>query len=401
MREIKHSKEKPKVAFLSAKMSLGGAERVISNLVNGLASEVEVHTLLLSCQTPQDYPLKGTIVSLNDGKNRSRLAEIPYYCSKIKRYIEENEIDCIISFMEYPNLLNILTPIKVRKIISVRNFMSEKWKGNKGLVWKLSFKYLYKKADTIIVPTKLIGKDLVDNYRIPHDKLQLINNPYELEKLTKNMVEDIPKEHEDWFNGSTIITMGNLSFAKGHCHLIRSFANVKKQIPDAKLVILGEGGYRNKLENLIESLNLSNDVLLLGFQSNPHKYINKADIYVLSSYYEGFPNALAEAMACGLPVVSTDCKSGPREILAPDTNINHSAQTIENALYGILIPSFRKECFDALEDLSLEEKKLSESIINLMKDKRLYEHYKKRSEERISDFHIVKIVNEWSQMINS
>ena len=387
------------MVFLSAKMSLGGAERVISNLVNGLASEVEVHTLLLSCQTPQDYPLKGTVVSLNDGKDRSRLAEIPYYCSKIKRYIEENEIDCIISFMEYPNLLNILTPIKVRKIISVRNFMSEKWKGNKGLVWKLSFKYLYKRADTVIVPTKLIGKDLVDNYRIPGDKLKLINNPYELEKLTKNMVEDIPKKYEHWFNGSTIITMGNLSFAKGHCHLIRSFANVKKQIPEAKLVILGEGGYRNKLENLIESLSLSNDVLLLGFQSNPHKYIKKANIYVLSSYYEGFPNALAEAMACGLPVVSTDCKSGPREILAPDTNINLSADSVEYSKYGLLVPVFKKECFSSSDDLSKEEEVLSDSLVNIMSNRELYKDYQARSNRRILDFHINNIKRIWLEFL--
>ena len=400
MNEIKHSKEKPKVAFLSAKMALGGAERVISNLVNGMASEVEVHTLLLSDQTPQDYPLKGSVVSLNDGKNRSRLAEIPYFCSKIKRYIEENKIDCIISFMEYPNLLNILTPVKARKIISVRNFMSEKWKGNKGLVWKLSFKHLYKRADTIVVPTKLIGKDLVDNYRIPHDKLQLINNPYELEKLTKNMVEDIPKEHEGWFNGSTIITMGNLSFAKGHCHLIRSFANVKKQIPNARLVILGEGGYRDKLEHLIRNLNLSNDVLLLGFQSNPHKYINKADIYVLSSYYEGFPNALAEAMACGLPVVSTDCKSGPREILAPEKGINVSISEIEYAKYGILIPVFKEECFNK-DELSIEEVNLARVIVQLFEKEDLYKNYKKQSNKRIQNFHIKNILDEWLKEIGS
>ncbi|MED4070081.1 glycosyltransferase [Priestia endophytica] len=400
MREIKYGKEKPKVAFLSAKMSLGGAERVISNLVNGLSSEVEVHTLLLSDQTQHDYPLGGTVVSLNDGKKRSRLAEIPYYCSKIKKYVEENEIDCIISFMEYPNLLNILTPLKIRKVISVRNFMSEKWKGNKGLVWKLSFKYLYKRADIIVVPTKLIGKDLVDNYKIPHDKLKLINNPYELEKLTRNTMEDIPKEHEHWFNGSTIITMGNLSFAKGHCHLIRSFADVKKQIPAAKLVILGEGGYRNKLKHLIEDLNLSNDVLLLGFQSNPHKYINKADIYVLSSYYEGFPNALAEAMACGLPVISTDCKSGPREILAPDKDINVSTSKIEYAKHGILIPVFKEECFNE-EELSIEESNLARAIIKLFEEESLYKSYKKQSSERVQDFHIKNILNNWLKEINS
>lgn len=390
---------KKKVVFLSAKMSLGGAERVISNLVNSLSDQVEVHTLLLYKQTESDYPLKGKVVSLSDNKKRNRIAEIPYYCSKIKEYVESNKIDCIISFMEYPNFLNMMTPVKVKKIVSVRNFMSEKWKGRKGLFWKLGFRLLYPKASTVVCPTQVIINDMKDNYKVPQSKLKLIYNPYEIEKLSENMKEGLDEKYRNWFNGNTIITMGSLSLAKGHCHLIRSFAAAKQHIPNLKLVILGEGEYRNNLIQLTKDLKISNDVLFLGFQSNPHKFIRQSDIYVLSSYYEGFPNALAEAMACGLPVISTDCKSGPREILDPDTNINHSAEMIEYAKYGVLYPVFKVDCFNAMEELSIEEKCLSEAIINLMQDKGLYEKYKEKSYERVSDFHIQNVLKQWLELL--
>lgn len=390
---------KKKVVFLSAKMSLGGAERVISNLVNALSDEVEVHTLLLYKQTKNDYPLKGTVVSLCDNKKRNRIAEIPYYCSRIKEYVEANKIDCIISFMEYPNLLNMLTPVKAKKIVSVRNFMSEKWKGGKGLFWKFGFRMLYPKASMVVCPTQVIIDDMVHNYKIPENKLKLVYNPYEIEKLSENMKVGLDEEYEDWFDGKTIITMGSLSLAKGHCHLIRSFAAAKKQIPNLKLVILGEGAYKGKLVELTRGLQISDDVLFLGFQANPHKFISQSDIYVLSSYYEGFPNALAEAMACGLPVISTDCKSGPREILAPDTDINYSTEMVEYAKYGVLCPTFKVDCFNAVESLSAEEQVLSEAIINLMQDKSIYEKYKEKSYERVSDFHIKNVLKQWLKLI--
>ncbi|WP_155645552.1 glycosyltransferase [Peribacillus simplex] len=400
MYENKFNIKKTKVAFLSAKMSLGGAERVISNLVNALTSEVEVHTLLLYDQTKNDYPLKGKVVSLGDNEKRNRITEIPYYCSKIKEYVESNEIDCVISFMEYPNLLNMLTPVKVKKVVSVRNFMSEKWKNKKGVFWKTSFRLLYRKAAAVVCPTQIIAKDMEDNYNVPQKKLKLIYNPYEIEKLSKTMLEVVDEEYNNWFNGTTIITMGNLSFAKGHCHLIRSFATVKKHIPNAKLVILGEGQYRSRLIQLTKDLEISDDVLFLGFQSNPHKFIKQSNIYVLSSYYEGFPNALAEAMICGLPVISTDCKSGPREILAPETEINSLVSAVEYAEYGVLFPVFKAECFDAKEELSVEELYLSKAIINLMGNRELYENYKSKSNVRVLDFHIKNIINKWLELIN-
>lgn len=392
--------KKKRILFLTAKMSLGGAERVMANLVNSLSDKVEVHTLLLYSTTQNDYEIKGTVTSLFDGKKRKRITELPYFVSRIKKYIVANEIDCVISFMEYPNLLNLITSSKTKKIISVRNFMSEKWKGKKGQIWKTSFKLLYPQADIIVCPTKLIRNDMELKFNIPSSKLKIIYNPYEIENINLNTKEAISEEYEEWFNGNTIITMGNLSKAKGHCHLIRAFSIIKNTNPKAKLVILGEGDYKKKLVALAEDLRVSKDILFLGFQKNPHKYLAKADIYVLTSYYEGFPNALAEAMVCKLPIISTDCKSGPREILAPTTSINSVISDIEYSNFGLLVPVFKNECFVANQELSNEEAILTKAVLELLEKNGTYQNYKIESQKRVEDFHVNKIINQWVETIN-
>lgn len=116
-----------------------------------------------------------------------------------------------------------------------------------------------------------------------------------------------------------------------------------------KLAILGRGELEDYLKQLACEMDLEKDVYFLGFQKNPFKFISKSKIYVFPSLYEGFPNALCEAMACGVTVISSDCKSGPREILAPETNIDGETKIIEYAKYGMLLPVCDDNCYGAKE----------------------------------------------------
>lgn len=170
-------------------------------------------------------------------------------------------------------------------------------------------------------------------------------------------------------------------------------------MPDAKLVILGQGDLEDYLKELAKELDLEKDVHFLGFQENPFKYIAKSTIYAFPSLYEGFPNAMCEAMVCGVPVISADCKSGPREILAPDTDINREIDDIEYAKYGILIPPSDGVKYKSDDELIKEEKILSKSIVALMKDKAMMDKYSKLAMERVDDFSMDKIIKQWEELL--
>jgi glycosyltransferase involved in cell wall biosynthesis len=186
------------------------------------------------------------------------------------------------------------------------------------------FLWFYSWADAIAPVSEGVAEDLTHLARRPLKQMQVIYNPVVTPQLFEKANE--PVEHE-WFATNAppvILGVGRLSVQKDFPTLIRAFALVRKHIP-ARLMILGEGEDRSQLEVLIEELGLSADVTLPGFVSNPYAFMSKAGVFALSSVYEGLPTVLIEAMAVGTPVVSTDCPSGPREIL-------------DGGKYGSLVP---------------------------------------------------------------
>jgi len=180
------------------------------------------------------------------------------------------------------------------------------------------------------------------------------------------------------------VTIGRLDEGKNHQLLIKAMREV-----DGNLYIIGDGVLRRYLEQLIYTLNLTDRVFLVGKQKNPYKYLAKADIFLFSSNREGFPNVLVEALACEIPIISTDCKSGPREILAPDSDITFSLRnSIEIAKYGILTP-INSLC------------KMVEAIEILKKNRKLMFEYKQKSLKRAREFHKDKIIDDFINMIEN
>lgn len=201
----------------------------------------------------------------------------------------------------------------------------------------------YKKADVIICPSKGLLSDLTKFMKAEESKIKLVYNP----TVTPDIFEKAQQQtNHPWFEQKSfpiILGAGRLKPQKDFITLIEAFARVKRNFPDAKLVILGEGKQRRELENLVNKLGLQGDVDLVGFQKNPYAFIAKADVFVLSSIYEGLPNILIEALALKKKIVATNCPSGPAEIL-------------KFGKYGSLLPTSSPFLLEAAIIEALEEK---------------------------------------------
>lgn len=386
-----------KLIFIIGTLSNGGAERVVSNITLNLPDNIEKEIILFGSNAKVEYDYSGKVVYLDNMELSNAFFKI---IALIKRTIQlrkikrENPDAHIISFLEYPNLLNLLSGNYKQSIVSVRNFMSRKHhQGIKALFWNITIKFLYARAKKIIAVSEDIKKDLIENYKLPKKKIEVIYNPYQIKEIEWLKNEKIPVEDQKIFNKPTIITAGRLHKQKGHKHLIESFKIVKQTISNAQLVILGEGELESSLKKQAEKLNIKDSVHFLGFKENPFKYIARSKVFVMTSYYEGFPNALAEAMACGVPVISTNCPSGPREILAPSNlgkQINY-----DKPEYGFLVPNITNENKEQVEN------KIAKIIVDLLLNEKRHKVFAVKSKQRIKDFDIKKIIKDWEGIIHN
>ncbi|HEY8366975.1 MAG TPA: glycosyltransferase, partial [Bacteroidia bacterium] len=208
--------------------------------------------------------------------------------------------------------------VSTRLVVREANTISVSSKNSlnfKARILPLLMKLLYPSADAVIAVSEGVAKDLTQIIGLPAEKVKVIYNPVITPEIFKKAEE--PIKHP-WFAPGelpVILGVGRLTKQKDFVTLIRAFDIVRKEYP-SRLVILGEGEERPKLEALVKELGLEQYVYMPGFEENPFKYMKHAAVFVLSSRWEGLPNVLIQALALGTPVVSTDCPSGPREILS-------------------------------------------------------------------------------------
>jgi glycosyltransferase involved in cell wall biosynthesis len=341
---------------------------------------------------------------------------------KIRKLKEEIKPDFVVSLLEPANLFNVLTKTSSQKtILSFRSNYTTSLQENpsfgRGITrsilktfYTLAFKTIYNRADLLVAISKGVAEDLIKNYGINSNKIKVIYNPYPIDQIRESAKEPLGS-YEEIFKHPVLITAGRLTKPKGQWYLLRVFKALKEKHKDLKLVILGEGELKEYLVKLSEGLGLktyvwdrdklseSFDVYFLGFQKNPFKFIARSKLFVFPSLWEGFPNALVEAMACEVPVVSSDCRSGPREILAPNTDFSYQTQKPEFAEYGVLMPVFEVKYKSAEEPLEEKEIMWVETIDKLLEDENLRKSYSGKAKQRAEDFSIEKIVEEWKEVL--
>jgi len=309
-----------KVALYIPSMSGGGAERVMLTLANALAEKdmISIDLVLNKAEGLylNDVSDKVNIVNLNT--SRVLKSVIP-----LSRYLKQEKPDTILSAMNYVNVIavfaKLLSGTNTRVVVSEHGNLSASLRCSKAVyrvLLKSLMSWTYKKSDFIVAVSDGVADDLSRQIKINRNKISTIYNPIStpnfLEKAQCSLPLLAPCFDKD--ASLVILSAGRLAREKDFTTLINAFAKVRTQ-KKCHLVILGEGALRPELELLIKKLDLQDSVQLPGFVDNPHAWMLNADLFVLSSIHEGFGNVIVEAMACGMPVVSTDCPSGPIEIL--------------------------------------------------------------------------------------
>lgn len=309
------------VAFFMPTFGGGGAERVMVTLANGFArAGVTVDLLAANAAGPYRDDVSSGVRVIDLQASRA-LAAIP----GLIRYLRRERPAAMLSALDYANVVALLAcrvaGAGTRLVVSEHNTLSaasRHLRSPKYRLLRMLMRRLYRRAAHIVAVSGGVADDLAQTLAIPRSRISVIFNPFDIQKI--RTLSCAPLDHPWAAAGQPplIVAAGRLAEAKGFDTLIHAFALLRKKRP-ARLVILGEGELRGELTALIRSLQLEHDTFLPGFVANPFSWMRHAAVFTLSSAWEGLPSVLIEAMACGAPIVSTDCPSGPAEILAHGT----------------------------------------------------------------------------------
>lgn len=305
------------IAIFLMDLGGGGAERVMINLAQGFVEhQLSVDLVLVQAKGPylSQLPAGVNIVTLNSSR---LLLSIP----KLIQYLKKKQPKFLLSALEDTNFVAILAGKiagnSTQVAVTVHNNLSRESRNSPQLKRRLTptlVGWFYPSADYVIGVSKGVTDNLI-TLGSPPEKTHSIYNPIVSAQLLEQLQE--PVDHSWFASGQppVILGVGRLTPQKDFATLIRAFSQVRKQYK-ARLMILGEGSKLDYLKDLVQDLDLTENVAFPGFVDNPYSYMAQAGVLVLSSAWEGFGNVLVEAMAAGTPVVSTDCESGPAEILA-------------------------------------------------------------------------------------
>ena len=323
---------KTSIVFLINSIAGGGAERVMMRLVaysREQLSDFDFHLVLLDVEEEAyAIPEWVTVHRLDSGKRT--MASVLGLLGLMRKLRPQ----LVLSFLTRANIANVI----VAKIVGYRSVISERANtsahhahGLVGRISKFIIRQSYSRADAVIAVAAGIADDLVDNFDIERDRTYVIANPVDAASIKKLAAEvpalTLPRPY--------IVGMGRFVRSKNFALLIESFA--ASPLHDFDLVIMGQGPLEQELRGIAAGLGLGDRVHFPGFLANPFPIIAAAFAYVLPSNGEGFPNGLVEAMVTGIPVISTDCRSGPAEIL--DDRKEGMTTALHAGKYGLLVPA--------------------------------------------------------------
>lgn len=380
---------KKKIMLITPMLHQGGFERICVMTARLLAKDYDVYVAVFSME---DVAFDISGLQVIDLCLESRPGKLAKVLNVFKRSLKLSGvqkklgIDISYSFGMTANIANALTNGAKKKITACHSFEEIKNRFYMRLISRFS--------DKVFCCSKKMT-DLVEK-TYGFSNVETMWNPCDIEEIRQ--LSD-RKESEDMTFWETkdkvLVSMGREDDVKGFWHLIKAFRRVNEKQPDTRLAIIGDGTFEEYHE-LVQKLDLEDKVLFTGLKRNPFPYLKESDLYLLTSLSEGLPNALVEALAVSLPIVSVNCLSGPAEILHRDWKVAEAKTEVFEADYGVLTPTLspsKNLCaeFEEKEDgigIKLEEaeKQLVDGILIMLNDTELYNKYCQLAGERAEDF---------------
>lgn len=390
----------------------GGAEKQFAALAAQLPAGA---VLLLENEVAQPCDLSRTLALSSHTAATSPVLKtlfIPLYARRLAGLAGPE--DTVLSFMERANIVNVLAAARSghKAVICERTRPSGEFSGLRGALMRPLIKRYYRRARLVVANSEGVKNDLSGNFSVPPEKIRVIYNGYDAAAIAALAKAPLEPAWAGVFERPVLVTSGRLTPAKGQWHLLRIFREVKRTFPEAALVLIGDGELKGYLETLSGRLGLKTfsgagapppdaDVYFPGFRENPYNFTAAARLFVFTSLWEGFPNALVEALACGAPVVSADCDSGPREILAPGTSAARRAAAPENARYGVLMPALSGRRLPAEAAPEPEELAWTEGIVKLLGDGPALAGYARAGTGRAAEFSLDRAAALWKELLTT
>lgn len=325
-----------RLAFVINSIGSGGAERVLDIVLRNRldwADEFEVHLVLLDDEPQMRSMAEVDKVHVLDGRGGLLRST-----RQLHRLLDEIAPDLVVSFLIRANLAAAswrwrggAVPVAICERMHTSSHLAGRYRSMTASALGIAIRLAYRRADRVLAVSQGVAEDLTVRFSVPRERIAIVPNPYDplsiAEAARAKPAVDLPSSY--------IVAVGRLVAAKNFAGLIEAFADARPQLKGLQLVILGDGPERDALTVQIHRSGLEGIVHLPGYLANPFPVMAQGQFLVSASRNEGFPNAIAEAMALSLPVVATDCPSGPAELLQGNAG---APGTVVKARAGLIVP---------------------------------------------------------------
>jgi len=403
---------KPKILLLITNLGKGGAQKVFYDHALAFSAHYDVTEAVFNSEEDERLLNSGLPLLSLDGQARSALpgpvGRLVSRAKALAKVTGEQHSRLVVSHMDGANWVNALSGGRVPKILVVHGTVLH---DNAQSGWKqwlrknIIIPYLYNKASLTVAVSDGIADELREHCHVKN--VVSIPNFFDVQDIEKKAQEPLPEQYRQLFDQHPVlVSSGRFAEQKKQVYLLKVFAQVKQQAPGVKLVLLGDGELRNQLISTAGELGLTvcnafdpsmpyhdnYDVYLPGYVSNPIQFLHRSKLFLFPSGWEGFPMALCEAMVAGVPVLSADCPTGPRQILAPGT-VDHTYQLTQTEWtpYGCLLPMTNQSTFEA---------EWVNTILALLKDDQKCKDMVQQARLRMNDYDKPTVMALWKKTID-